>query len=51
MRRDEETLHIVAITQLEVGLPAVFIIERLGDPETTNITSRVTTPVVTIEAR
>jgi hypothetical protein len=45
LRRDQESITILHIRRLEVGAPAVFVLEPLGDPATTLSTTRITTEV------
>jgi hypothetical protein len=45
LRRDREWLTILHIRRLEVGAPAVFVLEPLGDPAVTLSTTRTTTEV------
>ncbi|AYF97192.1 hypothetical protein [Protaetiibacter intestinalis] len=46
LRRDGEWLKVLHVRQMEVGGPAVFVLEPLGDPAITYATTRVTTDVV-----
>ncbi len=49
LRRDEEWIRIYAVERLEPGTRALFILEPLGDPNTTIWTTRDTTEVVWIK--
>jgi hypothetical protein len=48
LRRDHEPIKILSIQQLEVGKPAIFRLEPLGDPRRVAFTTRTTTIVVMI---
>jgi hypothetical protein len=48
LRRDQEWITILHIRRLEVGAPAVFVLEPLGDPAATLSTTRITTEVLWI---
>jgi hypothetical protein len=45
-RGDTQRIKILAIQQLQVGKPAVFRLELLGDPRKVAFTTRITTDVV-----
>lgn len=49
LRRDGEWVRLLHAERIEVGLPAVFELEPLGDPATVLQTTRITTPVVLVE--
>ena len=48
LRRDECPLKILEIVQLEIGKPALFRVEALGDPARVAFTTRRTTTVLLI---
>jgi hypothetical protein len=48
LRRDDETIKVIRLAQLQLGKPAVFVLEPLGDPRVTVATTRTTTSVLLI---
>jgi hypothetical protein len=48
LRRDGETLKIIRLARLQLGKPAIFVMEPLGAPGVTVATTRTTTPVLLI---
>lgn len=48
LRRDESPLKVLEILQLEIGKPALFRVEALGDPARVAFTTRRTTTVLLI---
>ncbi|MFF1632631.1 hypothetical protein [Leifsonia sp. NPDC058248] len=48
LRRDYKPIKILSIQQLEVGRPAIFRLEPLGDPKRVAFTTRTTTVIVMI---
>jgi hypothetical protein len=48
LRRDTETIKVLRIAQLRLGLPAIFDMEPLGDPRYTVATTRTTSRVLLI---
>jgi hypothetical protein len=48
LRRDGETIKVIRLAQLQLGKPAIFVLEPLGDPWMTVVTTRMTTNVLLI---
>ncbi|WP_166880022.1 hypothetical protein [Salinibacterium sp. ZJ450] len=50
LRRDGELIKILTVVSLQVGFPAVFVLEPLGNPRYVIFTRRTTTTVLSIRA-
>lgn len=49
LRKDGEWLQMLQAPVIEIGKPMAIALAPLGDPETTDVTMRHTTTVVSIE--